>query len=189
MSIATPPRKHASPVDNGHQGLTDAAFFRGDFAKAKILKRIRESMARTCHTLLIVTAFIETATGIALLVIPSLISQILLGEGLTSPPALVVARVAGVALLSLGLSCWLGRNGDISACSVQIFGMLIYNLAVPIILLHGRIFLALGGIGLWPACILHMVLAIWCVRCLTNYPKGNHETFLQSKQAAAEKTK
>lgn len=116
--------------------------------------------------LLIVTALIEIGTGLALLVAPSLSVEFLLGEGLSSPQALVVARVAGVALISVGVACWLGRNADRRAQSGLIAGMLIYNLAVPILLLHGWIASALQGLGLWPASILHAVLAIWCVICL-----------------------
>ncbi|MBI3407238.1 MAG: hypothetical protein HY040_02640 [Planctomycetes bacterium] len=113
-----------------------------------------------------VTALIEIGTGLALLVAPSLSVEFLLGEGLSSPQALVVARVAGVALISVGVACWLGRNADRRAQSGLIAGMLIYNLAVPILLLHGWIASALQGLGLWPASILHAVLAIWCVICL-----------------------
>ncbi len=116
--------------------------------------------------LLIVTAFIEVGTGALLLVVPSLTAEFLLGEGLSSSEALVVARVAGVALTSMGVACWLGRNGERRAQSGLVAGMLIYNLGVPIVLVHGWIASALEGQGLWPASLLHTVLAIWCVLCL-----------------------
>jgi hypothetical protein len=118
------------------------------------------------RALLIVTALIEVGTGVALLVVPSLTAELLLGAGLASPQALVVARVAGVALISVGVACWLGRNGERGAPSGLIAGMLIYNLAVPIMLLNAWIALALKGLGLWPASVLHTALAIWCVACL-----------------------
>jgi hypothetical protein len=116
--------------------------------------------------LLIVTALIEVGTGVALLVVPSLTAEFLLGEGLSSSQALVVARVAGVALLSVGVACWLGRNGERRAHSGLVAGMLIYNLGVPILLLHGWMASALEGPGLWPASGLHTALAVWCVVCL-----------------------
>ena len=47
--------------------------------------------------LLIVTAFAETATGLMLLVSPTLVVALLLGASLDAPAALVVARVAGAA--------------------------------------------------------------------------------------------
>lgn len=113
--------------------------------------------------LLVVTALIEVGTGFALLVVPSLTAELLLGEGLSWPQALVVARVAGAALISVGVACWLGRNGEHRAQSCLVAGMLIYNLAVPIVLLHGWIALSLEGLGLWPASLLHTGLAIWCL--------------------------
>ena len=116
--------------------------------------------------LLIVTALIEVGTGALLLVVPSLTVKLLLGEGLSLPQALVVARIGGVALISVGVACWLGRNGERRAQSALVVGMLIYNLAVPILLLHAWIASALGGLGLWPASLLHTVLAIWCIVCL-----------------------
>lgn len=116
--------------------------------------------------LLIVTALIEMGTGVALLVVPSLTAELLLGEGLSAPPALVVARVAGVALISVGVACWLGRHAERHAQSGLVAGLLIYNLGVPIVLIHGWIASALEGLGLWPASALHTGLAVWCALCL-----------------------
>jgi hypothetical protein len=116
--------------------------------------------------LLIVTALLEFATGVALLIVPSLVAELLLGDGLTAPPAIVVARVAGVALVSVGVGCWFGRNGERVAQSCLVAGMLIYNLGVPILLLHARIAWSLEGWGLWPAVLLHGGLAAWCIACL-----------------------
>lgn len=46
--------------------------------------------------LLIVTALVETATGLILLVSPTLVVAFLLGASLDAPAALVVARMAGL---------------------------------------------------------------------------------------------
>jgi hypothetical protein len=116
--------------------------------------------------LLIVTALVEVGTGAALLAVPSLVAEVLLGVGLPSPQALVVARVAGAALVSVGVAGWLGRNGERVAQSCLVVGMLIYNLGVPIVLLHARIASSLDGWGLWPAILLHGGLALWCVASL-----------------------
>ena len=116
--------------------------------------------------LLIVTAILEAGTGAALLAVPSLLAEVLLGTGLSSPAALVVARVAGLALISVGVACWAGRNGERMARARLVGGMLIYNLGVPILLVYGWFAPALDGIGLWPASLLHAALAVWCVACL-----------------------
>ena len=52
-------------------------------------------------------AVAEAATGLALLIAPSLVVQLLLGEQLTGV-AIPVARVAGIALIGLAIACWPG---------------------------------------------------------------------------------
>ena len=49
----------------------------------------------------------EVATGLALLVAPSLVGRLLLGEDLTGI-AIPVAHVLGIALIGLGVACWPG---------------------------------------------------------------------------------
>jgi hypothetical protein len=56
---------------------------------------------------LIFAAVAEAATGLALLVVPSLVGLLLLDEELTGV-AVPVARVAGVAPIGLGIACWPG---------------------------------------------------------------------------------
>ena len=118
-------------------------------------------------SLLIVTAALETATGLALLGLPSLVVAMLLGGSLDIPAALVVARVTGAALLSLGVACWLARNDQQSrAATGLIAAVLLYNVAAVSVLVYASIYLGLTGIGLWPAILLHAALAIWCIACL-----------------------
>ena len=68
---------------------------------------------------LIFAAVAEAATGLALLIVPSLVGQLLFGEELTGI-AIPVARVAGIALIGLGVACWPGP---------PLVGMLIYSAA------------------------------------------------------------
>jgi len=120
-------------------------------------------------TLLIVTAGIEAATGLALLGLLSLVVSLLLGGSLDTSAALVVARVGGAALLSIGVACWLARNDQQSrAATGLIAALLLYNIAAVAVLVYAGIGLGLSGIGLWPAVILHAALAVWCVACLRN---------------------
>jgi hypothetical protein len=116
--------------------------------------------------LLIVTALVELGTGAALLIAPSRIVELLLGEGLQSPQSLVLGRVTGAALISIGIACWLARNSEPIGRQALLAGMLIYNLAVPALLIRAAMAGGLRGIALWPACALHLGLAIWCVSCL-----------------------
>jgi len=119
-------------------------------------------MLLNTKSLLVVTAFIELGAGILLLVAPSLASQILLGAGLGSPEAALVARIGGAALLSIGLVCWLGRNHDRKQAIGLVAGLLVYNAAVVVLLLYAGMVAKMPGVGIWPATGLHSALLIWC---------------------------
>ena len=97
---------------------------------------------------LIAAAVAEAATGWALLVVPSLVGRLLLGEELTGV-AIPVARVAGIALIALGVACWPGS---------PLVGMLTYSAVVTLYL--ACVGLAGGSVGmlLWPAVVLHVIL-------------------------------
>jgi hypothetical protein len=117
--------------------------------------------------LLTITAALEAATSVALAVAPSSVVLVLLGSQLDSPASLVIARVLGAALFSLGAACWLARDGArVGAAVGLIAAVLFYNIAVDSLLAYARIGLGMSGVGLLPAVILHSALAVWCVACL-----------------------
>ena len=116
--------------------------------------------------LLLVTALVEVITGVVLLIAPSLVVELLLGEGLLSQPSIVLGRITGAALVSIGVACLLVRNAELNARRGLISSILIYNLAVPALLTYGAIAHGMRGIAIWPTCVLHLILAIWCLRCL-----------------------
>jgi hypothetical protein len=117
--------------------------------------------------LLIVTALVEGATGLVLLVFPSIPCALLLGVAQASPETSVVARIAGAALLAAVVACWLGRSDKGGASQFgSLTGILIYDLAAAVILAYAGLFLGLVGVALWPAVVLHAALAVWCVMCL-----------------------
>jgi hypothetical protein len=123
------------------------------------------------RTLFVVTAVAEIGTGLALLLSPQFLVSMLLGTPLGAAGAQPVARVAGAALLSLGLACWLARDDEHSRLAAGLIAaMLMYNAAAVAVLAHAGIVLRLFGIGLWPALLLHAALAVWCLACLRNAP-------------------
>ncbi len=111
------------------------------------------------NKVLSIAAAVEVATGAALLVIPSLVGQLLLGHEL-SGVAIPVARVAGIALIALGLACWAGRDGG-SNLSPALRAMLFYNLLVAVYLAYLGIGRQWAGPLLWPAVGLHAVIGIF----------------------------
>ena len=118
-------------------------------------------------TLLVVSAWLETITGVALIAAPAAPVSLLLGVAFDTPVGLVMARVAGVALVALGLACWLARDdGRSPAARGVVAAMLLYDLAAAAVLLYAGLGLKLSAMGLWPAVLLHLALAAWCTRCL-----------------------
>ncbi|MGO8842069.1 MAG: hypothetical protein ACLQF1_13350 [Methyloceanibacter sp.] len=95
-------------------------------------------------------AVAEAATGLALLIAPSLVGRLLLGEELTGI-AIPVAGVAGIALIALGVTCWPGP---------PLVGMLIYSAVVTLYLSYVGLAGGLTGIFLWPAVALHAILSV-----------------------------
>ena len=95
-------------------------------------------------------AVAEVATGLALLIVPSLVGQLLLGEELTGV-TIPVARVAGVGLIGLGIACWPGP---------PLLGMLTYCALVTLYLAYLGFAGGLADVFLWPAVALHAVLSI-----------------------------
>jgi hypothetical protein len=119
------------------------------------------------RTLLIVTALLEATAGFALAASPSFVVLLLLGSPLDTRSGSVVGRLAGVALLTLGLACWLARNDQQNRVTAgPAAAMLFYNIAVATLLVYARLGLGLPGIGLWPTVALHAALALWCIACL-----------------------
>ena len=97
---------------------------------------------------LVFAAVGEAVTGLALLLVPSLVGQVLLGKALAGV-AIPVARVAGIALIGLGIACWPGP---------PLIGMLTYSTAVTLYLAYLGSAGGPVGVLLWPAVILHAIL-------------------------------
>ena len=117
--------------------------------------------------LLVATALAEAGVGSSLLLSPPLVGELLLGVSLDAPAALIVGRIAGAALLSLGVACWLARDDGLSrARRGLVTAMLLYNCAAGAVLAYAGASVRLVGVLMWPAVALHAVLAVWCIACL-----------------------
>jgi hypothetical protein len=107
---------------------------------------------------LILTSVTEVATGVALLIVPSLVGRLLFGEELTGV-AIPVARVTGIALIALGIACWPGP---------PLVGMLTYSAAVALYLAYVGFVGGSAGILLWPVVVLHAILTALLARAATS---------------------
>ena len=119
------------------------------------------SRSPTTALFFVVTAVMEVGAGLALVVAPALVIGLLFSPS-EIQTAVAIARLAGVALLSLGAACWWARHDDDSAASrALVSGLLIYNAAVVALVLAGNF----GSVGplLWVITLLHGAMALWCV--------------------------
>jgi len=116
--------------------------------------------------LLTVTALIETAAGLGLILMPSVVVRLLLGSELLGA-GISLGRLTGVALLTLGIVCWLASS-DTQSCAARgiVTAMTLYHIGAVLILACAGLQLPAVGIGLWPAVILHAAMAVWCVTTL-----------------------
>jgi hypothetical protein len=123
--------------------------------------------------LLILSAAFEAAIGLSLAIVPDIPVSILLGSSLNTSAGSLVARVAGAALLSLSVACWLARHDKQSrAANGVICAMLLYNTSAVGLMIYAAIGLKLIGPGLWPTILLHAAMAILCIACLRSTKLG-----------------
>ena len=123
---------------------------------------------------LIFAAVAEAATGLAMLIVPSLVGQLLLGEELTGL-AIPVARVAGIALIALGIACWPGP---------PLVGMVTYSAVVALYLSYLGFAGGLAGVLLWPAIVLHVILTT----LLISASARDQETNIQASNVNSDRT-
>ena len=120
--------------------------------------------------LLILAAVLETATGLALLIAPGFVARLLLGDDLPTAGA-AVARLAGCALVSLGMACWPSRSPT-ALLIPAVRALLTYNSLVTCYL----VFLGIGGqfvgVLLWPAVAIHGLITLLLVREWMIFPRS-----------------
>jgi hypothetical protein len=104
------------------------------------------------NQILRIASVAEALTGLALLFVPSTVGMLLFGQDFTAV-AIPVARVAGIALLSLAIVCWFGS---------PVVAMFTYSAAVMLYL--GYLGIADGsrmaGPLLWPAVGVHLLFSV-----------------------------
>lgn len=123
--------------------------------------------ARNCKLFLSVTAFIEAATGLCLLILPAVLFTVLLGLDHATVEAIFIGRLSGAALIAVGIASWMARSDTRTPAQLGLLtGILTYNAAASMLLAYAGAVLKIVGILLWPAVAAHAILAVWCYRCL-----------------------
>jgi hypothetical protein len=119
-------------------------------------------------------AILEGVTGLVVLIHPTLVAQLLFGDGV-SGVGVALSRVAGIALLALGVACWPEREAA-EAGAAAWRAMLIYSLLVTLYLAYLGAVAHLAGVLIWPAVAVHVVFMLLLVAAWRNdrrRPRGS----------------
>jgi len=131
-------------------------------------------MNATRKLFLVVIAAVEAATGLGLLLLPSVPFALLLGLDSATVESIFVGRIAGAALLAIGAASWMARKDALNPSLFGLLaGILIYNTAVSILLVYAAVVLKMTGVMLWPTVAFHALLAVWGGLLLRGLPQGN----------------
>jgi hypothetical protein len=112
------------------------------------------------NKILAFAAATEGATGLALMIAPALVVQVLVGLDVSIDGELV-GRCFGIALVALALTCWPAVNA-----SGATRAMLAYNGLIALYLTYVGAVLHLHGLLLWPAIALHAVVALLLIAAM-----------------------
>jgi len=122
------------------------------------------------RTLLVFAAAVEGVTGLVLMLHPPLVTTLLLGTSVAGP-GMALGRLAGFALLSLGLACWPDRK-RIGGESPSLRALLTYNLLITLYLLCLGLRGESTGKLLWPAIVFHALLTLLLGRAWFTKTRG-----------------
>lgn len=121
-------------------------------------------LLNSTNALLMASSLVEVGAGLVLCLIPLEAVRLLTGEAFDGVAVATIARIAGAAVIGLGIACFWGRsNRDASEATGLLLAMSFYNAAaVGIFALAGTVG-GLKGQMLWPAVLLHSVMLLWCL--------------------------
>jgi hypothetical protein len=121
------------------------------------------------NKLVVLTALGEAALGLVLLVYPPVVVRLLFNAELVGI-GMVMGRVAGIALIALGVACWPG-----SVPGRALWGMLTYSALVTLYLAYLGIAGDRVGKFLWPTVVLHALLTFLLARAWHKEQRATRE--------------
>jgi hypothetical protein len=106
---------------------------------------------------LIISAIEAGATGLFLMISPTLFAKLVLGSDI-SDVGQALGHLGGLVLFSFAIATWPTSEDSPSAPAIR--AMLFYNLVATGYLAHLGIAGKLVGVLLWPAVIIHLILTV-----------------------------
>lgn len=103
----------------------------------------------------------EAATGVALMLYPPLVARLLFAADVDGA-GLAMARIAGMALVGLGIACW--PDAATGGSRRARLAMVVYSALAAVYLGFLAADGELRGPLLWPAVIVHLVVTVLLAR-------------------------
>lgn len=107
---------------------------------------------------LMIASMAEAGTGIVLLAYPPIVVRLLFGAE-TDSAGVVMCRIAGISLVSLGIACWPDNTPY-----AGVYGMFTYSFLAMLYLIYLGIGGEWTGILLWPGVVIHAGLGALLAR-------------------------
>jgi hypothetical protein len=105
-------------------------------------------------TILALAAIAEAGTGVILLASPSIVVRLLFAAEIGGA-GVSMSRLAGIALLGLGVACWPGHSA-----AQPLGGMLTYSALAMLYLIFFGVRGGAVGLLLWPGVVVHAILIV-----------------------------
>ena len=121
-----------------------------------------------------ITALAEILIGILLVFFPNFIIGLLFETPVTETSGIISSMIAGVAIISLTIICWLVQNKIDAIETVK--GMLFYNFAIIAVVIYLIGVYQISGLGVWLVIGFHTFQGIWSIIILmkNKMPKINN---------------
>ena len=103
---------------------------------------------------LALAALAEAGTGVILVAYPPIVVRLLFGAEI-SGIGVMMSRIAGIALIGLGVACWPGNSAF-----QPLYGMLTYSTLAMLYLIRIGIQGKPEGPLLWPGVVVHAVIVV-----------------------------
>jgi hypothetical protein len=110
------------------------------------------------NKVLALAALAEAGTGVIVLAVPQIAVRLLFGAEIGGA-GIIMSRLAGIALIGLGVACWPGNSA-----LQQLYGMLTYSTLAMLYLICIGIRGAPEGPLLWPGVVVHAIIVTLLVR-------------------------
>jgi hypothetical protein len=110
------------------------------------------------------TAVIEAITGVGLLFFPGWLVSFLMQRKYGEPGGIIIAMIAGAAIISLAACCWLFRNHAAAFTFSKI--LLVYNSILVCIVIFAVIYFEMSSVPFFVIGGFHLFQALWDLKLL-----------------------